>query len=152
MMFDEQPTLSARLGHLKHGPGGSGLAGPCDPDCRKCAVERQQKLAFARTVAHLTSPQASSPTIETPSMPVDGPPVDPLDTKYDGWTLRHLLEVNSAIAEERPVDERLPHPLPIPMTSTQRAAVSARWSAELRAKVDASKERDRNRVTMEHDE
>lgn len=24
---------------LKHGPGGSGLAGPCDPDCAKCRAE-----------------------------------------------------------------------------------------------------------------
>lgn len=26
----------------KHGPGGRGVAGPCDPDCAKCAMERRQ--------------------------------------------------------------------------------------------------------------
>lgn len=26
---------------LKHGPGGSGERGPCDPDCHKCEVERE---------------------------------------------------------------------------------------------------------------
>ena len=38
-------TLSARMGHLKHGPGGSGLEGPCDPDCAKCERERMVEAA-----------------------------------------------------------------------------------------------------------
>lgn len=33
--------LRSELGHLKHGSGGSGRRGACDPDCRKCAIERQ---------------------------------------------------------------------------------------------------------------
>lgn len=36
--------------------------------------------------------------------------------------------------------------------STQRAAVSAHWSAELRAKVAAAKATERNRVTITHEE
>lgn len=79
-------------------------------------------------------------------------PVDPLDVTYDGWALRDLLEVSAAIAQERAVDPRLTHPLPIPMTSLQRGAVSAYQSAELRKRVEAPKQKDRNQVTMENDE
>lgn len=31
----EQP----RAAYLKHGPGGTGRDGPCDPDCAKCRAE-----------------------------------------------------------------------------------------------------------------
>lgn len=33
--------LRSERSHLKHGPGGSGQRGPCDPNCRKCAIDRQ---------------------------------------------------------------------------------------------------------------
>jgi hypothetical protein len=79
-------------------------------------------------------------------------PIDPLDVEYDGWKLRDLLEVSAAIAQERPVDDKFPHPLPIPMTACQRAAVSAHWSTELRKRVDAAKDRDRRTVMLEVDE
>ncbi len=79
-------------------------------------------------------------------------PVDPLDVMHDGWVLRDLLEIADAIAQERACDARLPAGLPIPMTALQRDAVSAYRSAELRAKIAASKERDRRQVTIEVDE
>jgi hypothetical protein len=76
-------------------------------------------------------------------------PVDPLDVLYDGWTLRQLLEHNE---KKRREDWHLAHPY----TPAQRAAVSAHWSAQLRAKVAASKaadaERERNRVTVDMEE
>lgn len=125
---ETQPTLSARLGHLKHGPGGSGLAGPCDADCRKCEVER-----VAQTVAPLNRP--------TPG---------PLDIEYDGVTLRVLVERDRF--NRREYAQRDGEATPFAFTTAQRAAVSAHWSAELRAKVAAAKERDRNQVTMEHEE
>lgn len=122
----EQPTLSARLGHLKHGPGGSGLAGPCDADCRKCEVERE-----------VTSPPTQTPT-------------DPLDVEYDGWKLRDLLE-----AEEHSRHEGKTDKVGWAMaggwrcaTPGQRAAVSAHWSASLRARISAAKERERLTVCM----
>jgi len=37
----------------------------------------------------------------------------------------------------------------LPLAPAQRAAVSAHWSAELRRKVAASDERDRNRVLVD---
>lgn len=33
---------------LKHGPGGTGDKGPCDPGCRKCKLEAELKEARAR--------------------------------------------------------------------------------------------------------
>lgn len=33
-------ALRIEIASLKHGPGGSGLRGPCDPSCRKCEIER----------------------------------------------------------------------------------------------------------------
>lgn len=49
----EQPPdprpLGVRVG-LKHGPGGSGLAGPCDPDCAKCQAEGTPAPGGARWI------------------------------------------------------------------------------------------------------
>ncbi len=78
--------------------------------------------------------------------PLNAPPIDPLDVNYDGVTLRVLLIHDERARRDRNGDH------PNLATPAQRAAISAHWSAELRAKVAASKRRDRNRVTMEHDE
>ena len=128
----EPPTLSARLGHLKHGPGGSGLAGPCDDDCKKCAVEAKQTQA----AVHLA----------TPAVVIDKP-CDPLDVMYDGVTLRGLLNVNDCNARNDG-----PYIQVIPMSPIQRAAVSAHWSAELRAKMAAATERARQRITVDQED
>lgn len=92
------------------------------------------------------------PTIETPWLRVDGPQSDPLDTKYDGVTLRDLLVVDEARRREQDIG-------PIPWrnvdpwtwTPAQRVAVSDHWSAQLRAKLAASKERERVQVVLEDD-
>lgn len=76
--------------------------------------------------------------------------VDPLDVKYDGVTLRELIEQDQAARRERPyMRGPFDYSGPGPMTPAQRAAVSAHWSAELRRKVDASAERDRNEVRID---
>lgn len=70
-------------------------------------------------------------------------PADPLDAVIDGVTLRYLLEV------DRDNRAETPHLCMFQLSQAQRAAVSAHWSAELRAKVAASKERERTRVVVD---
>lgn len=69
-----------------------------------------------------------------------------LDVKYDGVTLRLLVEQE----EMRQRTERTLGSFE-PFTPAQRAAVSAHWSAELRKRVEASKESDRERVVLDRD-
>jgi len=79
-------------------------------------------------------------------------PADPLDVEYDGVKLRTLIEKD----RENRQDEARPG-LGLGLsgrnnwfwswTPAQRAAVSAHWSAQLRAKVAAAKKADRNQVT-----
>lgn len=82
---------------------------------------------------------------------VDDPPepsvsVDRKDVEYDGVSLRDLLICD----EIQRRGECSPHWRP---TQVQRAAVSAHWSAQLRAKVAAAKKVDQNQVTYcEEDE
>jgi hypothetical protein len=79
-------------------------------------------------------------------------PTNPLDVEYDGVTLRALIERSSMIQREQPdaiacEDRHRAEPeryRPL-LTAVQRAAVSAHWSAELRAKVAASKAADKER-------
>jgi hypothetical protein len=80
-----------------------------------------------RCAAH-TAP----PTVETPWMKVTGPPSDPLDVKYDDVSLRTLLTAARGAARDQVT------PLARSLTTAQRAAVSAHWSAQLRAKLAAS--------------
>lgn len=65
-------------------------------------------------------------------------PVDPLDVEYDDLSLRYLLRCDELNRRENETSTFSP---------AQRAAISAHWSAELRAKVAASKERERSAVT-----
>lgn len=69
-------------------------------------------------------------------------PPDPLDVKYDGVALRVLLEID--VCRRR---ESAWHAMRNGLTDAQRAAVSAHWSAELRAKVEAGKRADAARAT-----
>jgi len=170
---EERPTLSASLGHLKHGPGGSGLSGPCDADCRKCAVERQP------------------PTIETPWMKVDAPhnPIDTIEsTKYDGLTGKECLERFQAMQRDKPIgwrirwrstsgetglgmsfptfdacdhavrsfNDRVDRPRDLThsverdaLAPVQLAAARELWSLHLKAKISASKQSEANRVRCE---
>jgi hypothetical protein len=56
MSEPEQPTLSARLGYPKHGPGDSGLAGPCDADCAKCEAEAADRFRVGDYVQQNANP------------------------------------------------------------------------------------------------
>lgn len=69
-----------------------------------------------------------------------------LDVEYDGWSLRDLLAIDTFNRQEQWTGVSA-----TPMTPAQRAAVSAHWSAELRAKVHASKERERCLVVVDQD-
>lgn len=60
-------------------------------------------------------------------------PCDSLDVEYDSVALRDLLVKDQSIREDRPTNLKRE-----PLTQAQRAAVSAHWSAQLRAKVRAS--------------
>lgn len=73
-------------------------------------------------------------------------PTNPLNVKYDGVELRVLLQNDRALRQE---DERFPWRGHLSLTPVQRAAVSAHWSALLRAKVSASAERERCRVVVD---
>lgn len=62
-------------------------------------------------------------------------PVDPLDIKIDGETLRSLLRRNEEYQRNETQDGPVRDDA---FTLAQRLAISFRWSAELRAKVRAS--------------
>lgn len=74
---------------------------------------------------------------------------DPLDVKHGGVTLRHLLRIDEARRREGHPNYRTAW---LRLSDDQRAAVSAHWSAELRAKVAAAKERDRQQITVDGDD
>lgn len=93
---------------------------------------------------------------------------DPLDVRYDDVTLRDLLAMDAARRQESgavrcdlcslTLDEhRLKRGRDCGafelerFTPTQRAAVSAHWSAELRSRVDAAKAKERHRVVLDLD-
>lgn len=67
------------------------------------------------------------------------PPVDPLDIQIDGVTLRDLLEIDQTRRREQDVG-CIPWRNADPWTWTpaQHEAISAHWSAQLRAKVRAT--------------
>jgi hypothetical protein len=73
-----------------------------------------------------------------------------LDDEIDGWKLQTLLDADECTRRETGPGRPRCY-----FTPAQSAAVSAHWSAQLRAKVAASaeadKERERNQVVLEHD-
>lgn len=114
---DLQPTLSARLGHLKHGPGGSGLSGPCDADCRKCEAERAAK------VDGLTPEQC----LERWSW--NRAKVEQFGPRASGSPMYTLTPAQVATAKQMHSD-----------------AADKTWSRVLRAKVEASRKADAGRA------
>lgn len=48
----EMAALRTQISRLKHGPGGTGRSGPCDPVCVKCELERQVRALRAPVVNH----------------------------------------------------------------------------------------------------
>jgi len=71
-----------------------------------------------------------------------------MDAEYDGWTLRRLLQWD---AKARHDFDGFPGGLS-GFTPAQREAISAHWSAKLRAKVAAAKQKEREQVVSDYDE
>lgn len=96
---------------------------PAHADCKKCEVERKTKT------------------------PTDRP-------LYDGLPLEILVARDQLNRREDPNLNRREDPNLIGVftfTPSQRAAVSAHWSAQLRARIDAARERERGRVQIDAD-
>lgn len=123
------------------------------PSCDRCNKPTGRGLdAWAGRHA------ACSPPLDGPEgspWPVSGrgrtfanfhPPIDPLDVEYDGVPLRGLLQTDNDRMRER-------SKTPLVRTPAQRAAISAHWSAQLRAKVAASTaaevQRERGRIACD---
>lgn len=69
-------------------------------------------------------------------------PIDPLDVVYDSRPLRELLAMDQSNRQEARETCAI-------FTPVQHAAVRSHWSAQLRAKVTASREAERNRVRVD---
>lgn len=125
-----------------------------EPADAQAAVAARQR----RMVNFMTSPVVPTFTIRTsagdisvtsdPTLKPDEfvirnapPPLDPLDVEYDGHPLRWLLKMDTKARQEN-VTAQCTRSC---FTPAQRAAVSAHWSAELRAKVTAGKAADKER-------
>ena len=108
----------------------------CDIKAERYAVVRTTENYHERVLvcrAHFDDDAAREAIRRAP------PSADPLDAVIDGVMLRTLLDVDC--------DNRMdkPHPQAFRLSPAQRSAVSAHWSAELRAKVAASTAADRER-------
>jgi hypothetical protein len=101
--------------------------------------DRVDALAYMRA-AMLPAPRCACGEDHPPSTPVVADPLDAV-VQPGKATLRSLLAADEAMRREGAVA--------FPFSPEQRAAVSAHWSAELRRKVAASAERDRNRVLVD---
>lgn len=166
---EQQPTISARLGHLKHGPGGSGLSGPCDADCKKCEMERSVLVGQYRE-PHALSVKVTGYTskpITVTKQELDDARDNPLglyervaglpppERKFDGMT-EEQCSVRWEINRHH-VERGLP--APSAMTVKQIAAAKAAWvrdvglgqSAQLRARIDAAREQELVRVQIDAD-
>lgn len=93
-----------------------------------------------------------SPAVKREAVKSAPPPslaVDPLGAEIDGMTLRTLMHLDVLASRETPRQ----HGIRASFSNAQKAAISARWSAELRRKVEASRaadaERERLRVVVD---
>lgn len=92
-------------------------------------------------------------SIPTKDLPVFDDPIDPLDNEYDGQKLRDLIRWDERLRQDTGAKQLGGLAVWHHFTPAQRAAVSAHWSAQLRAKVAAEKKAERNKVTYcEEDE
>lgn len=102
-------------------------------------VQAAREAKRAEVIAHLVSLRGPS---RSPTR------VNPLGV-YDGWPLRSLMAMNDRASRDNVVALEVRHRF----TPAQRAAVSACWTAELRAKVAAStaadKEREARRILVD---
>ena len=134
------PTSKPLYKFAEPGAGSADFASMLN-EAQRRMLEQQQAMAMKHLAAMLPR------DVAVKSVPPK--PVDPLDVEYDGITLRVLLERDRQRRTEDPDSAWRSHVRPSP---AQRAAVSAHWSAELRAKVKASAERERNTVVVDLEE
>jgi hypothetical protein len=122
-----------RVRALPTSPGVYAVQLPAD----RLAHPGWQRFSFER------APDKGDVFVLTPPsiVPLDDMLADELDTKYDGVTLRDLLAEDETQRRETWDGYRF--------TPAQRAAISAHWSAELRARVQASSEQERCRVRVD---
>lgn len=119
---------------LKHGPNQSGEGGPCEPDCRKCALEAMLAdiAAYDATVIRNQPAQAGSDhtctftSVKHTSAMVDRAIVDQVA----------IGAMSAAYGERR-----------CPPTEGRRRV----WARELRRRVQESETRERNRVLVDRD-
>lgn len=95
---------------VKHGPGGRGGGGPCDPWCAKCK-KKNESIKF----------KAGIETIPCPPF-------------YDGLTAEECLQCYTAWLRGA-ANEGLGHKLSEWMSTLQLNAARDLWSAQLHAKV-----------------
>lgn len=74
---------------------------------------------------------------------------DPLDVAYDGVSLRDLLDADLRRRSAEPDGDWTGDRRRITITSAQRAALSACWSAQLRARVDHARDLERRQVKVD---
>ena len=115
-------------------------------------AERQSESPSDREIREFRIMRAL-PFVERPKL--EPPKLDPLDVTYDGQSLRMLLEFDQRWRRhERSVGWDLAGGRRA-LTESQRTAISAHWSAELREKQRAALElelaRDRNQVVVDLD-
>lgn len=116
--------------------------------CARCGIAMDASVfggnldALAQAHHGMCPNRASVAAIEVPAP-------DPFDAVIDGVTLRTLLDGDEFNRRETSSHWRAKR-----MTPAQRAAVSAHWSAQLRAKVAASEAERQGRapsMVVEHD-
>lgn len=147
-LFDEPLTQRGRaLSELRksESPRMRQWVMPLSPDAFKALLPSQTQALAERCKAAVAGLYDHSEPSRTRTPPQNFiPSTDPLDVQYDGVPLRRLLEMDA--------NRRTEHIVGVILSPAQRAAISAHWSAELRAKVAAAKATERNRVTITHEE
>lgn len=128
------------LGNAVHAITDDGMA-------RYCTVGGEPYIWLRAIYCHEAMPEKFQPAPE-----IQAPAHDPLDVEYDGVPLRDLLDLRECVNREQDLGAGTECSIPWrnadPWTWTpaQRAAVSAHWSAQLRAKVRASDAADKARA------
>lgn len=127
----------------RSGESWTASAGPHDPvEASRDTISDQWRAFYKEAMAASVEEIREHLKGSGWSVAWDDEPVDPLDAEYDGVTLRHLLASDETHRHER-------NEPAYRLTAVQRAAISAHWSAELRAKVEASKAKERERVVLD---
>lgn len=145
------PRWSTRLGNvgdvIENGPGTCTLI----PRPAEAQATCEHPIPWQGSPEGWRCLACGQPTGRTLDTAVAPPPpapvlVDPLDVEYDGVRLRDLLVHDERQRQEDHAWDEFAYGQLAP---AQRAAVSAHWSAALRAKVTASDEAERRRVCVD---